>query len=300
MAARGAKSKVVEQVEKTATLEAVKALDTAKVIEEVNNLQVSLQGTLANVGASITNKIAQIGTIDQAISLKESRLKELFDIEAKAVQLDELEAQRKQAFEDWQKEKEERQLQFNEEEQETNKTRERNEEDWNYSFEQKKMRAEAEFKAMQESKARAEKVREEIFVKSLTERDAAMKAKEVEFTELKKKVEGMDATVKAEVDKAVAIATNSVKKTFDHEKILLEKDTAMAKTLAEQQVQARDAQIASLKAQLEDVKAQLVSALKDTKEIATNAVTAASGREVANALRQVVDSREQGQGKSGK
>ncbi len=85
MAAKGQRNKKVEAIEVQATLDAVKNLDTGKVVSEVNNLQVTLQSTLADVSASITNKIQQIATIDEAIKLKQQRLKELYDIEAEAV-----------------------------------------------------------------------------------------------------------------------------------------------------------------------------------------------------------------------
>lgn len=296
MAAKGAKNKAVQQAEAVAVLEAVKGLDTTAVVEEVSNLQVSVQNTLAGVSATITSKLQQVEQIDKAIALKNQRLKELYGIEAEAVNLDDMKAQQAEAFEKWQKEHQARDIQWDEEAQETDKTRTREEEEWQYNFEQKKARAEADHKALVTNNMKQENLRKADLEKAWAAREAELKAKEVEFAELKKQVDSFETRVTAEAAKQVAIATNAQKKGYEHETALLQKDAAAAKALSEQQLAAKDTQITAMKAQIDDLKTQLTNALKDAKEIATSAVSAASGREVAAAMRQVVTDRDQGQG----
>lgn len=292
MAARGAKSKKVEAVEVQATLDAVRNLDTAKVVSEVNNLQVSLQATLASVSASITNKIQQIATIDDAIKLKQDRLKELLGIDAEAVTLDDLKAQREAEKLIWEKEQAERDAAEKEVDRQRGIQRTRDEEEWQYEFSMQKEREENAYTVQEEDRRRAEANRYQELEKCWHVREEALKVRETEAVELKKLVDSFDAKLKAEVSKAEAILTNVLKKQHEHDKQLLEKDASSAKAVCEMRVQSLQTALEQQKLQLEDVKSQLMVARQDAKEVATSALSASSDRKVAEALRQVVDSRE--------
>jgi hypothetical protein len=294
---RGTRSKKVEQVEVQATLDAVKNLDTARVVSEVNNLQVTLQSTLADVSASITSKIQQISTIDEAIALKNARLKELFGIEAEAVLLDDLKAQREQEKLDAAKESDERRLSLQEEEAAYAKRRQREEEEWKYAFALRKQRAEEQLKAEIDDNIRNEKARQLVLDKEWGEREKALAAKEAEFAELKKQVEGFDARLKTELSKAEAILTNALKRQHEHEKALLQKDAESAKAVCEMRCASLEGRNKLQQEQIEDLKHQVVAARQDSKDVATAALSAQSDRKVAEAYRQVMDGRESAQGK---
>lgn len=293
MAVRGAKNKAIETATASATLETVKKLDTIKVIEEINGLQVSVQDTLAKVGASITGKLQQVKEIDQAIDLKEVRLKELHGIEAQAVSLDDLKAQQAQAFDDWQKETTTREQQRELDDQETTKTREREEETWQYEFEQRKARQEATFKEACDTAMRVEKVRKETLEKGWQQREAELKAKEAQVAEAVKLGETFEDRVKKAVATEVAIVTAAQKKSYDHEKALATKDAESAKAMAEREAASLNAQIGALNKQNTDLREQLVSALRDAKDVAAKALEASSDRRVADAFRQMADGRDQ-------
>jgi hypothetical protein len=293
MAVKGNRNRKVETVEAQQVLESVKNLDAGSVVSEVNNLQVSLQEKLAGISASITNKLAQIDTIDTAIRLKEQRLKELYGVEAEAIKWDDIQAQHEAEKADWAVQEHARSLRWSEEQEANNKERQRQEEEWEYEFEQKKQRTEDNWKVAVLETEREEKRRKAELERSWTERDLALRKQEAEVAELRKKVESIDALVGAEKTKAEKIVTNVLTKQFEHEKALLQKDIEAAKTLCAAQLDSKTDTIEDLQQQIMDLKAQLSVARQDAKEVATSALNATSERKVAEALKQVVDGRDQ-------
>jgi chromosome segregation ATPase len=288
----------VEQVEAKTVLAAVKELDPAKVVTDVGNLQLSVQSTLSNLSASITNKMAQVNTIDDAIKLKEERLQELYGIEKEAVTLDDMKAQVEAERTQAEIDREERDARWSEEQAERQKQWKRALEDWNYEFEQRKKRVQEEFDAEVARNRRGEQVRAEALIKTWDEREAALKSRENEVAELKKAVEGFDARLKTEIAKAEAVVGNTMKRTHEYESALLRKDSEAALKLSEAQIASLNSTIANLNKQVLDLGTQLVSARNDAKEVASQALQSASGRQVADALQQVVNTRgEQPNGK---
>lgn len=296
--ARGLKNVKVEQVEAKTVLAAVKELDPAKVVTDVGNLQLSVQSTLANLSASITNKMAQVDTIDSAIRIKEDRLQELYGIEKEAVTLDDMKAQVEAERVQSEIEREERDARWSEEQAERQKQWKRALDDYNYEFEQRKKRVQEEFDAEVARNRRGEQVRAEALVKTWDERENALKGRENEIVELKGKVDGFDAKLKAEIAKAEAVVGNTMKRQHEHEIQLLKKDSEAALKLSEAQMVSLNATIANLNKQVADLGVQLVSARNDAKEVASQAFMSVSGKQVADALQRVVDTgREQPNGK---
>ncbi len=131
--AKGTRNKKIEQIEATTILEAVKDLNLNTVITEVSKLQVDVQNTLAGLSAALTNKIQQIDQMDTAISLKESRLQELYAIENMAITLDEMKFQREEEVKQAILQKEAREKTWLEEETDRQKKFKRDCEDLEYS-----------------------------------------------------------------------------------------------------------------------------------------------------------------------
>jgi hypothetical protein len=242
--------------------------------------------------------MAQVNTIDDAIKLKEERLQELYGIEKEAVTLDDMKAQVEAERTQAEIDREERDARWSEEQAERQKQWKRALEDWNYEFEQRKKRVQEEFDAEVARNRRGEQVRAEALIKTWDEREAALKSRENEVAELKKAVEGFDARLKTEIAKAEAVVGNTMKRTHEYESALLRKDSEAALKLSEAQIASLNSTIANLNKQVLDLGTQLVSARNDAKEVASQALQSASGRQVADALQQVVNTRgEQPNGK---
>mgnify|MGYP001562726269 CR=1 FL=1 len=290
---KGLKNVKIEQAEAKTILAAVKELNPAKVVTDVGNLQLSVQSTLANLSASITNKMAQVETIDSAIKLKEDRLQELYGIEKEAVTLDDMKAQVEAESEQAEIDREERNAKWTEESAERQKQWSRALDDWNYEFEQKKKRIQEEFGVEMVRQRRDEQMRAETVAKSVADREAALKAREQEIADLKTTVAGFDARLKAEIAKAEAVVGNTMKRQHEHEIQLLKKDSEAALKLSEAQMTSLNNTIINLNVQVRDLGVQLVAARNDAKEVASQAFQSVSGKQVADALARVVDTRDQ-------
>ena len=94
---------------------------------------------------------------------------------------------------------------------------------------------------------------------------------------------------KKEMNAAVAIATNSVKKEYETKNMLAAKDAEVAARLAQQEASSFQASIGRLNGQVQSLEAQLESARRDVKEISSKALESASGRSAMEALRGVLE-----------
>ena len=292
MATKGTRNRKIEQTEAKAILEATKDLDLTKVIGEVSGLQVNVQNTLAGLSASLTNKIQQLEQMDTSISLKEQRLQELYGIENMAITLDEMKAQREEEEHNHAEQKAARAKGWMEEEAERHKKWKRELEEYEYARNLQQKKFKDDFDAEVLTSKRNEASRQEMLARAWTDRENILKSKEQEFANLAKQVSEFDARLKADVAKAEAIVTNSLKRDYTHQMELMRKDAEAQGVLNNMKIAAQEKAIAGLHDQIKDLQAQLASARTDAKEVATQALQSASGRQVADALQRVVDTRE--------
>lgn len=297
-APRGSQNKKIAAVEAEAVLASVKDLDLNSVVNDISGLQVSVQNTLAGLSATLTNKVSQIQQVDTAISLKEARLSELFQIEKEAVSIDDLKAQKAEEEAQWQQQRAERDAEWVEEQEVRDKSWKREEEEHAYAITQAKKRAKEEFDAEVANNKRAENARVEALNKGWAAREDQIAAKESEFADLKDQVESFDSKLKSEISKAEAILGNTLKRQYEHETALLKKDMESERTLHNVKVAAMNETITNLENQIADIQSQLSIARADAKEVATAALNSASGRQVTEALQKAMDTQNQGNGKT--
>jgi hypothetical protein len=287
------KRKQIEQTEAKAILDSVKDIKIGDVVTQVNNLQISVQKTLADLCSTVTSKVQQVEDVDAAIELKSQRLKELFGIEQEALSLEEMRAQREQERFDWDQERQARHKKWEEEEAEHTKIRNRNEDNWRYDFEQKKKHLQEEHEAEVARNNRSEQLRRESLERSWVEREGALKAKEQEHQNLLAQVAGFDAKLSEATKKAEASGYASATAKFNHEIALLKKDAEADRKVADMKIAALTSQIAGLENQIEDSQTQLQAARQDAKEVASEALKSASNRQLAETLQRVVTDTQQ-------
>lgn len=292
MATTKTKRKQIEQTEAKAILDSVKDIKIGDVVTQVNNLQISVQKTLAELCSTVTTKVQQVEEVDTAIELKNQRLKELFGIEGEALSLEEMRSQRDQERIEWDAERQERIKKWQEEEAEHVKARNRSEDNWKYEYEQRKKRTQEEFDAEVARTKRNEQLRHEALERSWVEREGVLKAKEQEATALKAQVEGFEAKMDAAVKQAEARSAAVVTGKFNHEIALLKKDSESQKAVADLRIASLNETINNLHGQIESIETQLIAARQDAKEVASQALQSASNRGVADALQRVVDAQQ--------
>jgi hypothetical protein len=263
---KGTKQVQAQQADAAKTLNAVKDLDAANVIADVGVLQLTVQNTLADIGGKIAGKLAQLKQVEEAIGLKEARLKELHQIDTASITLDQIQADIEAVREAFRKEAEEN-------EEQRSREWDRKNEDLEYTFNKKK-REKDEYLFNTEAAKHAH----------WDQREKELKAREMELADLKALAASFDSRLNNEISKETAIVTNTLKKQYDHEKQLLQKDAEVAAKVAESNLKAKDESIASLSGRIAELTSQLATARQDAKEVATKALESASGRQVVDAL----------------
>lgn len=269
-----------------------KTIQATDVVNEIGNLQISIQNTLAGISANITNKLAELQATNVAVSDLETRLNELYQIEKEALSLEDMRLAKLDEQERYNKMIFARNEEHKESEVARNKKWQREEEEHNYDFSQKKKKFSDEFNIEIDNQKRAEKIRQFELNQNWNNRETEIKNKETEFADLLKKVSDFDNVLKTEVSKAESIIGNTVKKQYEHQIQLLMKDMESERNMSNAKIQSLQIQVGQMVDQIAELNKQLLAARNDAKEVTSQALSSASGRQVVDALQRVVDSKD--------
>jgi hypothetical protein len=285
----GVKNKQAEAIKATEVLQSVAGLNLDVVSGKIAATQVEVQKSLAGLSAKLVEELETLRNVEEAITLKREELKQLYDIESAAVDLDELYAKIDSQREAWEEEQARKQREFAEMQSERNKQWARGEEEYQYRLAQEHKKQEDAFKGKIEEQDKANRNRQEQLDKGWNEREAELKKRETELQELRAKVDSIPEMVKKAENAAQAVAVNSVKKEYETKMVLAQKDMETAQKLAAQEVASLKAALEKANAQIADIKAQLEQAHHDVKEISAKALESASGRSAMEALQKVLE-----------
>jgi hypothetical protein len=298
-AARGTKNRRAAQIQEAEVLNSVKGLNFDSVSRELATVQVEVQKTLAELSAKLSEQLQKLDNIEETIRLKQEELKQLHQIEATSTTLDELEAEIREKREAWAEEQDQWKRDFEEMKQDQRKAWKREEDDYQYQLKQKHTKTEDALQEMLAQKAKANREQQEQLEKQWSEREAELKKREQELGELREFKASAPEMIKKAVNADVAIATNSLKKEYEHKQIIAAKDAETDKRLAESQIQGLQQTIIKQQAQIDDLRAQLVEAHQRVTEISHKALESASGRATTEALQRLME-KDQISSKSGK
>ncbi len=299
MAVKGAKSRRAAEIQEQGAVNAVKELNFDTVSQELATVQVEVQKTLAELSGKLAEQLQKLENVEKTIQLRQEDLKRLYQIEVTATTLDDLEAQIKQTREEWAEEQAQFKRDFEEQKSEMRKAWKREQDDYQYQLSQKQRKQEDALAAMIEQKEKTNREKQEQLEKQWAEREAELKKREQELIELRQFKETNDDRIKKAVNAEVAIATNSVKKDYEHKAVIAAKDAETDKKLAEATIQGHLQTISKQQQQIDDLRTQLADAHQRVAEISTKALDSASGRATTEALQRLME-REQVSAKSGK
>lgn len=287
---RARKSTKADEANATAILDAVKGLKPEDVVNQVGELQMKLQGTLAGLSAAIAGKVEQMQKVDEAILLKNHELKDLHDIDAVATTIENMVQQQQEHQEGWEKQTEAQRSVWKEEQNERMKRWQREQEEREYDLQQllKKKRDDIEIQVSQAK--RSEVIRQEDLDRSWEEREAELADKEKVVETLQAKVDSIDDLVKQEVGKAEGMVSSKLKRNYEHQIELMQKDAVSDTRLQQAEIESLKHSIGDLRKENLTLQSQLTSARTDAKEVTEKALESASGRQVTQALQKVVDS----------
>jgi colicin import membrane protein len=285
----GSKNLAARAIRETDVLESVAGLDLGNVSSSIASTQVEVQKSLADLSAKLVERMSLLKNVEEAIQLKNDELKQLYNLEAKEIELDDLRAEIDRQREEWDEEQARKQRELAEQQSERNKQWKREEEDYRYRWAQEQRKIEDTFKEKMEGQEKANRNKQELIEKNWTEREAELKKRETEFAELKAKVEGMPEAIKKAENAAVAIATNSVKKEYETKATLAAKDLETFQKLAAQETASLKTAVEKATFEITSLKTQLDQARADVKEISSKALESASGRDALSQIQKMME-----------
>jgi hypothetical protein len=285
----GVKNKQAANIRETEVLQSVAGLNLDSVSVTLASTQVEVQKSLSGLSAKLVEQLQVLRDVEGAIALKRDELKQLYDMEAAAIELDDLEARIDEQRQEWEEEQARRRREFSEQQGDRNKQWQREEEEYQYRMAQEHKKAQDAFAARMAEVEKANRERQESLEKNWTERENELKKRENELVELKQQVAAFPEQMKKEVNAAVAVATNSVKKEYETKLVLAAKDTELGQKLAAQEVASLKQALDKATAQIADLKQQIDQAHQDVKEISARALESASGRSAMEALQRVLE-----------
>jgi hypothetical protein len=286
---QGSKNRQAAAIKEKEILESVVDVTLDSVTSNITGTQLEVQKSLADLSAKLMEQVQVLRDVEEAIRLKKEELKQLHSIEVTATSLDDLEAQIAAQRRAWDEEQAAKKREFAEMQSERNKTWARQEEEYQYRTAQQHKKQEDEFQGLIEKREKENRERQEQLEKNWAEREGELKKREQELADLRGFKENSPEMIKKEVNAAVAVATNSVKKEYETKIILAAKDAETDKRLAEQTIASQLQSLAKMQGQLEDLNVKLEQAQKDVKEISAKALESASGRATTEALQRLME-----------
>lgn len=259
---------------------AILAKASTKTQESVLQNIAALKNTLTNSLDTITNQVneqlASLKEVQDAVVLQQDNLKQLHDIEVQATTLEDLRVKQCQEKETFEQEMAETRANWDAESEDVIQSRTREQDDYNYNLAKcrklEKDKYDGERKASQELHDR--KI-QEVYTEMETRRSALL-ASENELKTLRDQAATFADTLKKETDKAVAIATNSVKKDLTNDNNIARMELQNKLSLKESELTNAMSRITELQKQNTELDAKYKSATDKVQQIAEKAIEGAS------------------------
>jgi len=279
------------------------------VTENIGKLKGQIKDTLNNLSERLTSKAERLEQINLAISAQKKRLKELYELEEfhdafsklttayeerraaseqeYETRLKELEAEytlRKETLTKeieetkaaWEEEKKKFEKDFKEQKALTKEQWQREQEEYIYERDRKRRLEENEYKEKMDALEKELLLKKETAEKELEEREAAIRAKETEYQELRRKVEEFPAILQKEIEKAKKQTASEIKTEMNHQIKIMTTEHEWEKKVDEQKIAFLEETVKSQEAKILGLKAEVAQALEHVREIAEKAVEGAS------------------------
>ena len=258
-------SSIAEQVQQSA-----KELDDLKKAKELYTGQIE-----ALYGVEVTKASAQ--DLEAEYSVKKEMLAAEHAAELKQ-HVQEMETVR----EEWERQQEEYNRQQAELKLVNDQARLKEANEYNYQRGLERQRAEIDWQNKMVDLKRANELKQAELERDWTARTEALKAKEAEFTAYKSRVDAIPAEVDAAVKKAEAIASNSIKREYQHQVEMMQRTHESQQTVNLNTIASLQAQIKQLAETNLALTAKVAASEEKVANIANEALKAASGRQALN------------------
>jgi colicin import membrane protein len=273
----------------------VSQLTPDKVVATVGAVQLDVTKTLSQVSEILVEKTQQLQEVNEAIAIREAVLERLHGVDVVASAIDTLLEQHQQTKEKleteiaetrlhWAKERDKQADHQEEERIATETAREREQTEYTYKVQQTRRDDHDRWQEQLRIRQREEQTRQEQLIKNWNDRETTLKAQEAEITKLKTDAAEWPVKLEKEVAQKVAIATNTVKRDYEHQIQLLNKDAASKEALATQEITTLRHARQQAEEQIAQLQTKLAEASQRVTEVAQKALESASGQSALAAV----------------
>jgi hypothetical protein len=250
VAKKSAKASTVSNDKTLDLLSNVQKMSANDLVRTINDVKLAMVSQFDSINATILEQLKTLSDVNVAIEIQKQNLKELQDIIAEG-----------QTLEDILASQEKTRIGFAEEIAETRKTAQREESEYQYSLKIKR-RAEEDEWNNKKTKREAE----------LLARENTLKAMETDYNNWKLNYQNMPQEIEAKVKAEVATVSNAMKRNYENEKALAQKDADMALKLAQQTIESQTKRISELEIALADARKSTNEATQRVQTIAEKAI----------------------------
>lgn len=301
--------KVVEEKQKQAISKKADELTAGSVIKSIGDLKLEISGLLSKLSDTLEKEVNKYGDLQKAVELKESELKEIYEIEKSAYTLatlietqnkkreeyeNDMSAKRKtfeeeieQIKKEWEKEKKQYELQLKERDLAERKTREREKEEYLYNFEREQKLAKDTFEDEKLKFEKEIKLKKEELERDIALREQKIAERENELNEFRQKVSQFPKELEAAVSKAIRENTERLKQETKNQEDLLKKEFAGEKNVLDTRIAILEKINAEQSAEIKELSKKLEAAYQKVQDIALKTIEGASSTKSYNELQKI-------------
>lgn len=276
--------KVVQKREmEEKTVKEVSGLSVDSINKNIAGLKINISGALDKLEEQMAGVFKEFEKLHESVKIERENLEELYQISANAHSLSALIAAQKEKQEVFEKEIEEKKLQWKAEEEKiqseiteakviSDKQRKRDEEEYQYNLKIRRTKDQDEY---EEKKNKLEKElleKKALFEKEMAEREAKLKEAETELLELRKKDEEFPVILEKEVKKAQQETEKILKQQYDFEKQLSDNKIIGEQKLKDQTIKTLEAKIKDLETLLRQLTIKSDASEENVKQMALKAL----------------------------
>jgi hypothetical protein len=290
--------KKIEERKSKEVIQVAESLSSEGVAKEISNLKIETSKTLAQISDRLEEEVNKFRAIQNAITLKQKELQELYEIEKSAVTLAALiesQNQKRQAFEtemaekkealsqeiealrvEREKEKNDYEAEIKERDIAEKKRRDREKEEYEYSFKREQKLAKDKF---EDEKAKLEKeiqIKKEQMQSELKEREKVVAQKEEELNELRRKASAFPKELETAVGKAIKETTDRLNLEAKNREELVKKEFTGERNVLTTRIESLEKIVKEQSEQIAKFSQQLEKAYQQVQEIAVKTIEGSS------------------------
>ena len=265
----------------TEVLKDADAMKASTVLTAVADTRSAIEGVLSQLSDLTLAQIRTYEELKRAIQLKQEEMSDLHSKESVLTEIDVLKASMEETRLKWQAEREEEV-----------RNRKASLTSWEFETDQHQKAVAAQLADQARDTARKESERVYALEQNWKQREAALMAQENELKTLREAVMTFDTRVKSEADKQVAMATNSLKKDYEH-RMALDKLTVQSDlSRAQDKIVALTQTLETKTKEITALQAMLLEAQERSAKTVQSALDSASGRRALEEVRETLTSQQ--------